>query len=104
MSTFSQDQSSAALASAKQTLQIEADALLGLRARLGQDFATAVGLMLACRGRIVVCGLGKTGHIARKIAATLASTGSPSFFLHAAEAVHGDLGMVGADDLLIALS
>ncbi|MEI6117464.1 MAG: KpsF/GutQ family sugar-phosphate isomerase [Burkholderiales bacterium] len=104
MSTSSQDQSTAALASARQTLQIEADALVSLRERLGQEFPDAVGLMLGCRGRIVVCGLGKTGHVARKIAATLASTGSPSFFLHAAEAIHGDLGMVGAEDLLIALS
>ena len=104
MSTSSQDKSTAALASARQTLQIEADALVSLRERLGQEFADAVGLMLDCRGRIVVCGLGKTGHVARKIAATLASTGSPSFFLHAAEAIHGDLGMVGAEDLLIALS
>ena len=104
MSTSSQDQSAAALVSARQTLQIEADALVSLRERLGQEFADAVGLMLDCRGRIVVCGLGKTGHVARKIAATLASTGSPSFFLHAAEAIHGDLGMVGAEDLLIALS
>lgn len=104
MSTIPQDQSAAALASARQTLQIEADALIALRERLGGEFTAAVGLMLACRGRIVVCGLGKTGHIARKIAATLASTGSPSFFLHAAEAVHGDLGMVSPEDLLIALS
>jgi len=104
MSKSPQDQSAAALASARQTLQIEADALIGLRARLGPEFADAVSLMLGCRGRIVVCGLGKTGHVARKIAATLASTGSPSFFLHAAEAIHGDLGMVGAEDLLIALS
>jgi arabinose-5-phosphate isomerase len=60
--------------------------------------------MLACPGRVVVCGLGKTGHIARKIAATLASTGTPSFFLHAAEAIHGDIGMIGGQDLLIAVS
>ena len=104
MSTSPQDQSAAALASARQTLQLESDALVALRARLGQEFADAVSLMMGCRGRIVVCGLGKTGHVARKIAATLASTGSPSFFLHAAEAIHGDLGMVGAEDLLIALS
>ena len=104
MSTSPQVQTAAALASARQTLQLEADALVALRERLGQEFADAVSLMLGCRGRVVVCGLGKTGHVARKIAATLASTGSPSFFLHAAEAVHGDLGMVGAEDLLIALS
>jgi arabinose-5-phosphate isomerase len=60
--------------------------------------------MLACQGRVIVCGLGKTGHIGRKIAATLASTGTPSFFLHAAEAVHGDIGMIGPQDLLMALS
>jgi arabinose-5-phosphate isomerase len=64
----------------------------------------AVELILACSGRVIVCGLGKTGHIARKIAATLASTGTPSFFLHAAEAVHGDIGMIGSQDLLVALS
>ena len=104
MSTSPQVQTAAALASARQTLQLEADALVALRERLGQEFADAVSLMLGCRGRVVVCGLGKTGHVARKIAATLASTGSPSFFLHAAEAIHGDLGMVGAEDLLIALS
>lgn len=95
---------SAALTSARQTLQLEAQAILELKDRLGQEFEQAVKLMLGCKGRVVVCGLGKTGHIARKIAATLASTGSPSFFLHAAEAIHGDIGMIGPQDLLIALS
>lgn len=95
---------SVTLAYARQTLEIEAQAILALKARLGVEFVQAVELMLACQGRVIVCGLGKTGHIARKIAATLASTGTPSFFLHAAEAVHGDIGMIGAQDLLVALS
>jgi arabinose-5-phosphate isomerase len=95
---------SATLAAARQTLELEAQAILALKARLGVEFVQAVELMLACQGRVIVCGLGKTGHIARKIAATLASTGTPSFFLHAAEAVHGDIGMIGAQDLLVALS
>ena len=94
----------ATLACARQTLELEAQAILALKARLGIEFVQAVELMLACQGRVIVCGLGKTGHIARKIAATLASTGTPSFFLHAAEAVHGDIGMIGAQDLLVALS
>ncbi len=94
----------AALSSARQTLKLEAQAILELQERLGDEFGRAVELMLGCQGRVVVCGLGKTGHVARKIAATLASTGTPAFFLHAAEAVHGDIGMIGAQDLLIALS
>lgn len=94
----------AALASAERTLALEAQAILELKSRLDGQFAQAVELILGCAGRVVVCGLGKTGHIARKIAATFASTGTPSFFLHAAEAIHGDIGMVGSQDLLIALS
>lgn len=96
--------SAAALASAGRTLALEAQAILELKNRLNEQFAEAVALILGCSGRVVVCGLGKTGHIARKIAATFASTGTPSFFLHAAEAIHGDIGMVGGQDLLIALS
>ena len=92
------------LASARRTLDIEARALTELNQRLDSRVEQAVALMLACQGRVIVCGLGKTGHIARKIAATLASTGTPSFFLHAAEAVHGDIGMIGGQDLLIAVS
>ena len=92
------------LASARRTLDIEARALTELNQRLDTSVERAVALMLACKGRVVVCGLGKTGHIARKIAATLASTGTPSFFLHAAEAIHGDIGMIGGQDLLIAVS
>jgi arabinose-5-phosphate isomerase len=93
-----------ALASARRTLQTETQGLQDLSARLDDSFGAAVRLLLDCRGRVVVSGLGKTGHIARKIAATLASTGTPAFFVHAAEAVHGDLGMITADDVLIALS
>lgn len=77
---------------------------MDVHARLDDSFTRAVDTLLACKGRVVVSGLGKTGHIARKIAATLASTGTPSFFLHAAEAVHGDLGMMTADDILVAIS
>ena len=94
----------ATLVCARQTLELEAQAILSLKERLGPEFVRAVELILACSGRVIVCGLGKTGHIARKIAATLASTGTPSFFLHAAEAVHGDIGMIGSQDLLVALS
>ena len=94
----------AALASAERTLALEAQAILELKSRLNGDFADAVALILGCSARVVVCGLGKTGHIARKMAATFASTGTPSFFLHAAEAIHGDIGMVGGQDILIALS
>ena len=93
-----------ALASARRTLQTEIQGLQHLSARLDGSFAEAARLLLDCRGRVVVSGLGKTGHIARKIAATLASTGTPAFFVHAAEAVHGDLGMITAEDVLIDLS
>jgi arabinose-5-phosphate isomerase len=97
-----------ALELACQTLQIEADALLALKNRLssGTDnqFEQAVSLLLQCRGRVVVSGIGKSGHIARKIAATLASTGTPALFVHAAEALHGDLGMITENDAVIAIS
>lgn len=96
--------SSTALASARRTLQIESQGLQDLSARLDDSFTRVVDMLLACRGRVVVSGIGKTGHIARKIAATLASTGTPAFFVHAAEAVHGDLGMITRDDVLIAIS
>ncbi|CAB3876170.1 Arabinose 5-phosphate isomerase KdsD [Achromobacter mucicolens] len=96
--------SGTALASARRTLQIESQGLQDLSARLDDSFTRVVDLLLACRGRVVVSGIGKTGHIARKIAATLASTGTPAFFVHAAEAVHGDLGMITRDDVLIAIS
>jgi arabinose-5-phosphate isomerase len=87
-----------------EVLRVEAEALAALPARIGEPFARACELMLACRGRVVVSGMGKSGHVARKIAATLASTGTPSFFMHPAEASHGDLGMVTRDDVLLALS
>ncbi len=97
-----------ALELARQTLQIEADALLALKTRLSDDpgdsFAQAVALLLQCSGRVVVSGIGKSGHIARKIAATLASTGTPALFVHAAEALHGDLGMITENDAVIAIS
>ena len=93
-----------ALAMAARTLEIEARALAGLTAGLGDAFLAAVRAMLACRGRVVVMGMGKSGHVGRKIAATLASTGTPAFFVHPAEASHGDLGMVIAGDVVLAIS
>jgi arabinose-5-phosphate isomerase len=89
---------------AKQTLTIEAQAILRVQAHLGQSFIDSVQALLSVKGRVVVMGMGKSGHIGRKIAATLASTGTPAFFVHPAEASHGDLGMVTRDDLVIALS
>ena len=93
-----------ALRLARHTLQIEADAVSALAGRLTPAFTKAVELILACTGRVVVSGIGKSGHIGRKVAATLASTGTPSFFVHPAEASHGDLGMITRDDVLIAFS
>ena len=89
---------------AAQTLDIESAALTGAKQRLGAGFARAVEAMLACRGRVVVMGMGKSGHVGRKIAATLASTGTPAMFVHPAEASHGDLGMVTAGDIVMAIS
>src|ERR1700683_2543674 len=94
----------AVLATAKRVLQIESEAIAGLIDRLDERFESAVDLLRGCQGRVVVTGLGKSGLIGRKVAATFASTGSPSFFLHAAEALHGDLGMLTADDILLAIS
>ncbi|MBX2886560.1 MAG: KpsF/GutQ family sugar-phosphate isomerase [Granulosicoccus sp.] len=85
-------------------IQIEAAAIRALEPRINDDFVHACQLLLACRGRVVVCGIGKSGHIGAKLAATLASTGSPAFFVHAAEASHGDLGMFKSDDLVLAIS
>ncbi|GHD61654.1 KpsF/GutQ family sugar-phosphate isomerase [Jeongeupia chitinilytica] len=92
------------LAQARQVLAIEADAITAMAARLDHRFDAACTLLLGCTGRVVVTGMGKSGHIARKIAATLASTGTPAMFVHPAEAVHGDLGMIRADDVVLALS
>ncbi|MDX9950896.1 MAG: KpsF/GutQ family sugar-phosphate isomerase [Methylophilaceae bacterium] len=89
---------------AREVLLIESRELESIAHRLDQRFADAVDLILQCRGRVVVSGMGKSGHIGRKIASTLASTGSPAFFVHPGEASHGDLGMITGDDLLIALS
>jgi len=94
----------AALAMAREVLEIEAKAISDLIGSLDQRFVQAVDTILNCRGRVVVSGIGKSGHIARKIASTLASTGTPAFFVHPAEASHGDLGMVARDDVFIALS
>ncbi|GAC1325732.1 MAG: KpsF/GutQ family sugar-phosphate isomerase [Collimonas sp.] len=97
-----------ALELARGTLQIEADAIIALKNRISDNlsdpFAQAIALLLNCNGRVVVSGIGKSGHIARKIAATLASTGTPALFIHPAEAAHGDLGMVTEDDAFIAIS
>ena len=92
------------LALAAQTFEIEARALSALAARQGDGFVRAVRAMLECKGRVIVMGMGKSGHVGRKIAATLASTGTPAFFVHPAEASHGDLGMVQPGDVLLAIS
>jgi arabinose-5-phosphate isomerase len=92
------------LALARKVLQTEAAAILALVDRLDDGFEKAVRLLLDCRGRVVVTGMGKSGIICRKIAATLSSTGTPAFFLHPAEAIHGDLGVLQSDDVIVALS
>jgi len=92
------------IAIARRVLATEAEALTALAASLGDQFVKAIGLLEGISGRVVVTGMGKSGHVARKIAATMASTGSPAFYVHPAEASHGDLGMVTGDDAVIALS
>ncbi|MFZ3116690.1 MAG: KpsF/GutQ family sugar-phosphate isomerase [Variovorax sp.] len=92
------------LARARTTFDIEAEAVLGLKSRIGPSFVDAVHRILEVRGRVVVMGMGKSGHVGRKIAATLASTGTPAMFVHPAEASHGDLGMIKAVDLVLAIS
>ncbi|WP_371867018.1 KpsF/GutQ family sugar-phosphate isomerase [Pseudoduganella buxea] len=106
LKAFDATTASRALELAREALQIEADALIALHARLATDESVgqAVSLLLNCKGRVVVSGIGKSGHIGRKIAATLASTGTPALFVHPAEAAHGDLGMVTPDDAFIAIS
>src|SRR5215210_8771760 len=103
-----QQPADAAISSALRTLETEADGIKALtsalQGELGPAFVAAVDLIRAAKGRVIVTGLGKSGHIARKIAATFASTGTPAFFVHAAEAGHGDLGMITPDDVIIALS
>ncbi len=92
------------ISSGLRTIRIESDAVAALEGRINKDFAAACELILSCKGRIIVTGMGKSGHIAKKIAATLASTGTPSFFVHPGEASHGDMGMITKDDIVIAIS
>lgn len=92
------------IASAKRTIDVERVAVAALGERIDASFAAACRHLLACRGRIVVLGMGKSGHVGNKIAATLASTGTPAFFVHPAEASHGDMGMITRDDVILALS
>ncbi|MBI3019246.1 MAG: KpsF/GutQ family sugar-phosphate isomerase [Deltaproteobacteria bacterium] len=92
------------LEQAKRVLRIEAEAILSLIEKIGADFDRAVDLLLQCKGKVVVTGMGKSGQVCRKISATLASTGTPAFFLHPAEGIHGDLGMLAKEDAVIAIS
>ena len=94
----------AILARAREVLNIEIEGLRSLLDRLDENFCKTIKLLGECNGKVVVTGMGKSGLICRKIAATLASTGTPAFFLHPAEAVHGDLGVIQADDVVIAMS
>ncbi len=89
---------------ALKTITIERDAIDALKTRINEDFVRACDTMMACKGRVVVTGMGKSGHIGHKIAATLASTGTPSFFVHPGEASHGDLGMITSQDVVLAIS
>ena len=93
-----------ALDLAREVLRIEADAVQTLAARLDENFLRALDVILCCEGRVIVSGMGKSGHIARKIAATMSSTGTPAYFVHPGEASHGDLGMITSEDVIIALS
>jgi arabinose-5-phosphate isomerase len=106
LKVFDDNQARRVMELARETLDIEADAIRALHARLEHDdsVARACALLFACTGRVVVSGMGKSGHIARKIAATLASTGTPAMFVHPGEAAHGDLGMVTSHDVFIAIS
>jgi arabinose-5-phosphate isomerase len=104
MKNMNSTASSRSLALARQVLIIESDAVRHLADRIDAHFHDALMVILNCKGRVVVTGMGKSGHVARKIAATLASTGTPAFFVHPAEASHGDLGMITQDDVVIALS
>src|ERR1700677_2179754 len=92
------------LAAAQRVLSLASDALATLSTTLDGSFTRAVDTILAARGRVIVSGMGKSGHVARKIAATLSSTGTPAYFVHPAEASHGDMGMIGAEDAILALS
>ncbi|HIC85606.1 MAG TPA: SIS domain-containing protein, partial [Desulfobacterales bacterium] len=92
------------LEQAREVLKIEAHGILGLVERVGPEFEKAINMILKAKGRVILTGMGKSGLIARKIAATLNSTGTPSLFLHPAEAIHGDLGAVTSDDIILAIS
>ena len=104
MNTMTEIPASRLIRSAQRTIQLEQAAIADLVGRINDDFVRACQLILQCPGRVVVVGMGKSGHIARKIAATLASTGTPAFFVHPAEASHGDMGMITASDVVLALS
>src|ERR1700746_139852 len=108
LTATSPDHADAAVQSALRTLEVGSGGIAAmvaaLKGPLGAAFGAAVYLIRDAKGRVIVTGLGKSGHVARKIAATLASTGTPAFFVHAAEAGHGDLGMITADDVIVALS
>jgi arabinose-5-phosphate isomerase len=92
------------LDTAREVLQNESEALLRIKEKLNGEFVAAVEIILACNGKVILTGIGKSGIIAKKIAATLASTGTPSFYLNPSEAFHGDLGMISKEDVVIALS
>ena len=98
------DMRHAVIEQVKEVLKIEAEAILNLMERVGPEFDRAIQMILKAKGRVILTGMGKSGLVARKISATLNSTGTPSLFLHPAEAVHGDLGMVTSDDIVIAIS
>lgn len=104
MNTMTEIPANRLIRSAQRTIQLEQAAIADLVGRINDDFVRACQLILQCPGRVVVVGMGKSGHIARKIAATLASTGTPAFFVHPAEASHGDMGMITASDVVLALS
>ena len=95
---------STSIETAKEVLEIEAKSIVDLKNRLGQEIEEAVDILYNCKGRVIVTGMGKSGHIGRKIAATLSSTGTPSYFLHPAESTHGDSGILTRDDVVIAIS
>jgi len=95
---------SAILRQGQRVLDIEAQALLDLKKRINGDFEKAVNIILACKGKVVITGIGKSGHIARKIASTMSSTGTPAIYLHPAESSHGDLGMISGEDMVLAIS
>ncbi|NUM60348.1 MAG: SIS domain-containing protein, partial [Bdellovibrionaceae bacterium] len=92
------------LEQAKEVLEIEAQALLACKNFIDQEFVDAVNIIVSCKGKLVVTGIGKSGQIARKISSTFSSTGTPSVYLHPAESSHGDLGIIGAEDVILALS